>query len=302
MFLGIGLASFFWLPALNERKYVMFDSTIISNPFKYFISGETLYLLNAVQLSTVMGWIIFNRKKEYTNIFIVVWFLITIFLSTSLSAPFWSFNSLAKLVQFPYRLLSLASITGAYMVGIFINNTKKYRWILGIVFCIVLFGQAFQIIHEVKTEIHPEGFYTTNEATTTIADEYLPKWAVMRPEKRSYERIIWYSGSGNITPIKLSSHSILATVEVKEPSILQINNVYYPGWGVTLNNLPQPLDYKNNYGLMRLTIKDAGTYTLFAEFRETFSRFLADCLTGFSCIVYIIYLLHYRKKNIINIP
>ena len=54
-----------------------------------------------------------------------------------------------------------------------------------------------------------------------------------------------------------------------------MNTMYYPGWGVTLDDAPVLIDYKNNQGLIRVVVPK-GDHQLRAGFRETISRFLAD--------------------------
>jgi hypothetical protein len=286
--IGLGLAAFFWIPALYERKYVMFDQAIISNPFEYFATGGTIYLFHAVQVLSACGWLLFIRKKSSQEKMLASIFLLAIFFASALSAPFWSVSSIARVIQFPYRFLGVACIAGSFFVARIIDEWKNAGKYIAIVFLGIIFLHTYNVLSPVRYVERPEGFYSTNEATTTVADEYLPKWVTTRPLKRSFERLTWFSGSGKIHPIKLTTQTVQADIEANEVSIIQINSIFYPGWGILLDGIPQVIDYDNTDGLIRVTIP-AGKHTLFAQFRETGPRFLADCLSGLSFFLYMVF-------------
>ena len=51
----------FWLPALFDRRYVVFDAQAIANPASYLIGGNTFFLLNIVP--AIAGFVLANEKK-----------------------------------------------------------------------------------------------------------------------------------------------------------------------------------------------------------------------------------------------
>jgi hypothetical protein len=296
MLIGLGLASFFWIPALYERKYVMFDEKVISNPFEYFATGETIYLLHAVQVFCAFAWLILIRKKQMYEKVLVSIFLLMVFFASALSAPFWSMSPIARLVQFPYRFLGVGCVFGSFFVARVLDEWKNINRFMVIIIIGVVLWYTYSAFSHIRFVARPEGFYSTNEATTTVSDEYLPKWITTRPLNRSNERLSLFSGNGKIIPIQLSTQTVKAEIEANELSIIQINNIYYPGWGVTLDGIPQVIDYKSTDGLMRINIPP-GKHILFAQFRETGPRFLADCLSCMSLFVYVWYINKVRKDK-----
>ncbi len=298
MIIGLGLASFFWLPALYERKFVMFDAINISDPFKYFASGETLYLFHVVQVSSVIGWLLFVKKKYSYELYIAGLFLLAIFFASVVSVPFWSISSIARVIQFPYRFLGVACVLGSFFVARVIDEKENIGKTIAVVITGIIIWQGLNVILPIRYIVRPDGFYSTNEATTTVADEYLPKWVASRPEKRSFDRISWFIGGGTITPIKINTQTVVAHIEAKEPSVIQINSIYYPGWGVTLDGKSEHIDYQISDGLIRVNVA-AGKHTLFAQFRETPFRFLADCISFISFIVYLWFVRNVMKKGVI---
>lgn len=294
--IGLGLAAFFWIPALYERKYVMFDQTSIANPFEYFATGETVYLLHAVQVFAVAVWILIRKKKSVFEILLAGIFLFMIFFASAVSAPFWSITSIARVIQFPYRFLGVACILGSFFVAKIIDEWVVLGKYIAVIIIGILLFHTFTVLQGIQTNNRQDGFYSTNEATTTVADEYLPKWITNRPEKRSYDRMTFFMGSGEIHPVIETTQTVKAEILANEESMIQINSIYYPGWGVTLNGISQPINYSNSDGLIRIMVP-AGKHILFAQFRETLSRFLADCLSCISIIIYTFYVLNFLKHK-----
>jgi hypothetical protein len=135
----------------------------------------------------------------------------------------------------------------------------------------------------------PDGYYSTNEATTTVADEYMPKWVTNKPTQHAYDRLVFYQGRGVIRIGHMNAQSIDVSVDASEESIIQINTLYYPGWGASLDDTKVLIDYSNSEGVMRITVP-AGSHHLVLAFRETISRFLADCASLVSFVIYIVLL------------
>ena len=105
-----------------------------------------------------------------------------------------------------------------------------------------------------------------------------------------------FRGRGVITVTEFSSHRIEAVIDAKEKSIVQINTVYYPGWGIELDGQPVPVDYRNGMGLMRVAVPE-GTHQISVEFRETVVRFIADGISIVSGIVAIGMLIVLKMKR-----
>lgn len=296
--LGLIMSAFFWYPAITERHLVMFDKVTVSNPFEYFASGVNLPLIgtaSALSGIVVILWYRVLRPDSDTLTMLIVYGT-AIFLASPLSAPLWSLDFFGRLIQFPYRLLSISIISGSWIIGFLIYKTPRtIGFALSVLLFVMLVWQVSPYIYQVIPDSRPEGFYSTNEATTTVADEYNPKWVVHLPSDRAAEKIVFFNGKGTITPLDNSLQRIHADIYAETESIMQINTVYYPGWGVSVNGLPQEIDYSNEYGLIRFPLK-TGNHEILAEFRETMPRFIADIISLGGIIVYL-GILVYSAKN-----
>ena len=138
--------------------------------------------------------------------------------------------------------------------------------------------------------------YTTNEGTTTVKDEYMPRWVVRKPGVRASNRIMFYSGQGEIEEKVVTTQTIDVVVHALESSVVQINTVYYPGWGATLDNEPVSIQYKNDQGLIRISVPP-GDHRLIASFRETISRFVADGVSLAFLVWYMVTIVRHKRKK-----
>ncbi|MBI5620110.1 hypothetical protein HY950_04065 [Candidatus Gottesmanbacteria bacterium] len=283
---GFGMAAFFWIPALLERRFVLFDTEIIARSASYFIDNGKLLLINAVPfLAGVL--IITNgtlRRKPMVVFFLIVFATGTLF-STSLSASVWNIRWVSVLVQFPYRFLSVAILAGSWLVARLVDRASAGMTVgLTLVFFVMWMIPFWQITRGIVRVEREEGYYTTNEATTTVADEYLPRWVSERPKSRAPKKLEFIEGKGVVSLQKVSTRRIEAAIEVTERGILRMNTIYYPGWGAELNGTPAHISYRNPMGLISIAVPK-GVHRLIIEFRETPSRLLADVMSGISMII-----------------
>lgn len=299
LLIGIGISIFFWFPALYEQKYIIFNAINISKPAEYLVAGNLAYLVGWINTIIYCYWLYNStlKRKYHVSNFILVTYGIMLVLSTPLSFGIWQIPILIKTVQFPFRFLSVTIIFGSWLIAGFIENMTKQKKIYISILLVLLSLQVFPAVQNIKIATYPEGYYTTNEATTTVANEYMPKWVNKYQEKRADKKIEFIEGSGEILEDNSSFQKVDAVIRVGEKGIMRINTIYYPGWGITLNNQLQKIDYSNVSGFMQINI-NPGTYHLKAEFRETISRFIVDIIAALSLVTYVIYLFFLRNHKI----
>jgi hypothetical protein len=208
-------------------------------------------------------------------------------LATQISGVIWHFSPFARLVQFPYRFFALWSFTGPWLIADITDSSHHAnRWMLGLFAVVCLFVVALPY-QKIQSIIRPEGYFTTNESTTTVANEYMPKWVNVNPTQRTPNRLEVFQGNAGIEERRVTTNTIDVIIRAKEESVLQINTIYYPGWGAVVDNKPVDISYDNPYGVMRITIP-SGDHEVYMAFRETAGRFVADILSVASFILYII--------------
>lgn len=295
--IGLGLATFFWFPAQHELKYVIFDRIAVSNPFDYFVSGNMIMLLGfAGVAAAIILLLATGRKLARERIFFLTFFTLSIILSTGFGAPVWKISRFAELFQFPFRFLAIALFAGSWLVAETLDLFEKHLRILAVLFAVFWLVAIPPVFKNLVFVERPESFYTTNEGTTTVSDEYLPNWVTIKPSEHVFQRMIIYRGNGTLSMIRDGTQHLEVRAKLSEPSLMQINFIYYPGWGVTVDNERVPIDYHNSEGLIRFEVPK-GDHLITADFRETISRFLADLISLIFAGLALIYSVSVLKRK-----
>lgn len=295
--LGIGLATFFWFPAIFERQYVIFDQVAVSDPLQYFIEGAAIMLLGLANLAA--GFLLLVRGNKLGRpqfIYYISIFVFSVLISMPISGLLWQNKIFSHLFQFPYRFLALGFFAGSWLVAYTVElYAQKHVGKLAVLFVFFWIVPLVPLLNSVKSIDRPIGFYTTNEATTTVQDEYMPRWITEKPTSRAGQKMVIIIGNGEILQKTYSTQHIEATVHTEDAnSIMQINTIYYPGWGVMVDNQPEKFTFNNSLGVIRFHLPK-GTHQVVAEFRETPTRFLADMISlvcGILTVAYIFFLKH----------
>lgn len=292
MLLGLGMSAFFWIPALYERSLTRFSFAEVARSGEYFLSIKMFYLIGSALLVCGLSLLTWVKHRRVT--FFGLWTFAAIFLASPWSELLWRSAFLHQLFQFPFRFLSIFAVSVPFLVAaIFEFCPKRLRMIVVFLFL----GAGIFDVYRTFTSFRPiqtlEESYVTNEATTTVQDEYLPIWVNEKLSHRSPERIVFFEGSGTITPKIYSGHTFRVVVDAAQDSVLQINTIYYPGWGVAIDGRGAKIMYDNPAGLIRVPIA-SGTHTVEVAFRETFGRFIVDCVTLVSLVFFVLFL---RKRK-----
>ena len=288
--LGIGMASFFWAPALYERKYVIFDSIAVANPFEYFITVHSVWLVGVPGFIGAIVSLVAGKKLRKEKFLMLCMMGITLFMVIPISSFIWKSEVLSHIMQFPYRFLSLALFIGAWLIAFAVSYSRR---IVAVILFVIVIGFGIRSVYTahagVSTVKEPEGYYTTNEATTTVANEYMPRWIAVLPTDHVAKRLEFYGGQGSFTQKNVNSQLVDVVVHAAEPSVVQVNTLYYPGWGASLDGQKVIIEYKNPMGIMRIPVP-AGDHRLIVSFRETVSRFVADVVSLLSGIAFFVFL------------
>jgi len=296
--MGIGFASFFWMPALLEKSIVRFDQTAISNPHEYLVSLNNAPLLGFAFVLAVA--LILGFRKKITPVDRTVFALVVVglLLALPISKAIWNVDSFTRLVQFPYRFLVLPVLFGPWVVSFVLEHLNGWhKTALSLLFLILFVLGCIPILTSIRFVDRPPGYYTTNEGTTTVANEYMPLWVTDFPSRRPVETIEVLDGDAEFTERTFIGERFSVTVVAREVSLIQINKLYYPGWGITIDSMLVPVNYHNPYGVMRIVVPN-GTHTIRGAFRETPVRFFADLITVASAIMLcLVTISDIRKKR-----
>jgi len=288
--LGLGFSAFFWIPAIYDLQYTVFNKTEVSNYKEYFINYSNIDLLGPIFFLAIFSGI-FTFFKKKTKLFTYFFaFTILVFLTIIPLSDFLWKGLLSNFVQFPFRLISVIILGVAFIVSYQISMVQnKTKLIYSFVFIIVSFYSAQNFFYPSTFQNYPDSFYSTNQATTTVKNEYMPKW--LKSPMNYSDKVEIIEGKGKIKDFSLRGSRIDFDISTGRKSLIQINTAYFPGWVVNVNGKDTEVLYEEN-GLLRFDL-DKGDYNIQARFIETPLRIFADFLSLVSiCAVFLVW----RKK------
>lgn len=299
---SVGLASFFWIPAIFDLQYTRFSQIKVSNWQDYFVNFNLVgwgaaIIYASVLFATVfprLGRFIFHSNYLENRSKIAYLFLgfglVFVFLSLSLSSFIWEILPVG-FIQFPFRFLSTALLSSAYLAAYLLNGISgQKKWVVTAILLVALLFSALPYSQPSEFFDKGEGFYSTNEGTTTVQDEYMQRWVKVKPIQHFKEKVEVISGNAMINNLVYNSKKIEFNVDSVSDSRIRINTVYFPGWKAFIDEEESKIDYSNEKGVMDLNLKK-GSSRVEAIFTETPVRLFADIISLFSLVFLTAFLL-----------
>lgn len=287
---GFGISSFFWLPAFFELPYTVFSQTQISEWNKYFASVDligvsTIFVLLFTAFFFVTSKIKIQKHRLTVLLFVVS--LVSVFFASSVSTVLWNILPVS-FIQFPFRFLSVSILCVAFLSAVIVNQLKGNKKIIATIVLFVFLG--FSAVPYIKPTMFfdkGESFYATNMDTTTVKNEYMPKWVKQKPIERFKEKVEVVEGVGSVNNLVYNSKKITFNVNAKKDMKVRINTIYYPGWNAKVNNQKAEINYTNEKGVIELNMPK-GKDKVELQFSETPLRLFVDFLSLFSFIALIL--------------
>ncbi len=291
VFLGLGLSAFFWIPALWDKQYTVFDLVTISDFSKNFPSLKELIIPSwgygpsnpgnpdamsfQIGIVNILILLFVIIRKNIKNIFWILVTLIAIFFMTSYSKSLWQYIPGLTLIQFPWRILAAVTFLSAVLAGAVRN---KYLRIV-----IIIMAIAFNFLYLCPSGFvnRGEGYYYTNDDTTTVQNEYLPRQAKNLPRTSAEQKVDIIEGEGKIENI-VSNSKITKFTYTGTKGQIKINTVFFPGWDVFINNKKQDITVDKN-GLINFETEN-GKNQIRVVFTETPIRIIADIISLLSLL------------------
>ncbi len=329
--LGIGLASFFLLPAFLEKNLVQSESLIqTGGSFRtHFVGISQLFLDRSWDyggsvfgpddtISFQIGWplwwfvvaaipfLIINFKKNLklslTATFLILVFLVSIFMQHNKSAPIWESLEFLQFAQFPWRFLSLSIFSAALLGGYvfyYLNFRFKNVLLWGMVIVTVFlnwsFFQPFQFYTWINDENKLEGGLFEMQQKASILD-YLPKTAA-EPEAPAPSNIIVLSGLAEGQGYDSRSNKFSVNIDVKENATITVPVFDFPNWTVYSNG--SLINHSNDNDLGRIQFElPPGTHEITGVLKDTWIRVIANLITLFSGLLLLLIILNKRISRL----
>ena len=140
-----------------------------------------------------------------------------------------------------------------------------------------------------------DGFYITNQATTTSSNEFMPLWVKKMPNIPAKQKVEIISGKGEISSLVYSSKTIYFNSVSSNTLKVKINTVYYLGWQAKIDGVNSLISYDNDMGVMQINIP-SGHHEVSFSFTETPLRLASDAVSIFG-VLFLFGLILIRRKQ-----
>lgn len=308
--LGAGLSCWFWLPALAEKQFTKYDAVmgviykdhfpalnqLIYSPWGFGFSNlgpndGLSFQIGVIHLLVILLLTLITltryKLKGYIFLagFILTLFLISVFLMLEISLPLWEKIPLLNYVLYPPRFLIVSVFSASIASGLVIRNIPLKAVFFLTLLALVLYANRNHLGINQKT-FHPESYYLSIKDSGTSFAEHLPRWA-KEPQEDSQNKLTLL-GNGEIVIVEDRSTRVVANIKVDTDSVVRLNQFYFPGWQVSVDEKLVDLNYQDA-GLPKFKLK-SGEHQILAEFKKTPIRAFADIVSLLSVIVLASYL------------
>jgi hypothetical protein len=354
---GLSLSAFYWMPALLERGYAQIESHMLDKPpedwlsplsewiqlrvaFDYWGSlhfklalWQAVIAVIAIVALAFMGFAALRRRTRdldkdpntgpglLFNMALLAGITAGVMLlQLDISRSFWTDVPLVRFVQFPWRLLGIASFCIALLAGYLFTlrvphsgdprfgrggDERRLVGILGwaaaaVLLAIVLYAGT----HMLTPQFAPPGDTLSEDAVSlkglsergrslfTIFSDFLPAWVEVDPRNLVLSRASPDSNLPSMTDVP----SITVTgdrpfrlelqVRSEQPFTLRLHRFFFPGWQVYAAGKAVPTGPSGDAGLVTAQLP-SGDYPVVAQFGPTALRRVADIITVIAWLVWI---------------
>jgi len=327
-FWALGLAAFFVLPVLFERNLTHIE-TMFSGYFDWrahfvslnqlFISrfwgwgpslwgqedgmsfslGHVHWVLGVVIVAFVSFRFFQSRKKKISSLILILGLFFSAmtyaFLTHQKSVFIWKMLPPLEMAQFPWRLLAGATFFFSLLAGA-AGLVFKKRWLnLLLLVLVIAWNWSFfrpEKMGPLTDEEKFSGRAWEYQQTAGIYD-YLPKTAFRAPTSAAEGDWVILEGEVKDVKAEKGTNWFRWEGEVVEPTTLQLNILFFPGWKGWDNYQEIPLSYDQELGRIEVSL-DPGPHQLYFRFTNTPIRSWANLfsLLSWGLLVLVVF----RKK------
>ncbi len=318
---GLGLAAFFWLPAITEMRFTSVAGQIgatasfkdhfvclfqfWNSPWGYggsipgCVDGLSFKLGKIYILLGLLGLLLWNRTKKYAHIALLqVGTLLVIggvVFATAISSSIWSALPQFAYIQYPWRFITIIELGLAILVSSLVLQKSRFisAGIATSIILVVIWNNAQLFAPRYNYPRADSAFETQEELrfrVSKISDEYLPL-GLPRPLEASnvlFDTIEATKGA-IITKVQDEATKSVYKISSEQGVDIRINKAYFPGWRYWVNDVE--VYPKITHGLPEIALP-AGQSVVTMRFVDTPIRTVGNALT----IIFVVMLFVYYGK------
>lgn len=299
LLVGLSLSSFFWFPALWDLQFTKASQITISEYSNYFLSSIELIKMLGFMPIALLSLAIASRSW-----FFLIGSIVSAFLIHPISSPILSVVPSLEKIQFPWRIAtvfmfssSVAIAQAVYKIKI-ASKVKKIGVVLTLLALILL---SLSKMSDIKFINRNEGFYTTNDDTTTVKNEFTPIWITETPKQRPKApyKISASQGSFEVVDEEIRTGFQYLQLRLQEDAEITFNTQYFPGWKLYIDDKEITIDPTETNGLIQTKIKPGRDKLRDVKlvFKTTSQRYLSEVISLLTFVVLLFLIISQQFKN-----
>ena len=322
LFLGGAMAAFYWMPIALELDLVQGErafsgyyhyskhfihplwliesySRAANIPFTVGLLMTLLLPLNVVWLLTVWKTLSVEQRRCVRVLLAIAFF--SEVLMTSVSKPLWEICIPLQRLQFPWRFLTLFTVSLVGLCGLTLLGTKtRLRLFAGV--CIVGWAWWSSIDYTQRSAAHK--FKPVSSAEEIIDAEYyyadrahecMPKGARVRFADGRPQAPTASPGIA-ISEFERRIGRLACDVQATRPGYVTLPHYFFPGWEAQLSDRNMVLRADEN-GLMQVSLSPHDAGRLDVSFNSTPARKLGWIVTASSALVALVCIVILNRKQ-----
>ncbi len=307
---GIGITTWFWLPALYLKKEVHIQE-MTTGKFDFhnnFISLMDLfsygyfYSAGLFALAVLIAGILLTQFKNYKHkllsfylIIIATWFL---FLQLSASTLIWEQLPFMPLFQFPWRMMGPFSFCIALLSGIVVSQLKTKKMFVEILIISIIIINAIPLFNRyerlpsnvsdvISDSITAQGIMI-NGLPATVLNEYLPLDVDQSALDDTATGDVFLSRSAKQIKLESIENSrVHFSYESNQDLTIYPAYWYFPVWEAKINNTPLTLN-RSPWGTLQIDVP-AGEADVEFNLKQPQIRNIGFIISGFFLVSFLLY-------------
>lgn len=322
---AVGLSAYYIVPAIFYRPITVFTEKFQTAYTYHFTNLQKLFYspwgYNGTELPDEMSrqvgltqwfvlllsfalinWYIFRvrktkKEKEKVSLGIILFFcfLFAVFMMLPVSTYVWRIIQSLALVEFPWRYLAVTTFLGSVLAGFVISfikkKTLKFIIIIAILALATYNNRNYLRINQIDNT--PVTQRVNSELTTSLLDEYLPKWIDATDLK---QKKFFLQSEAQIKEIGQLSNEIRFTYSSSNDTTIIVSHMYFPGWHAYTDNKETELLKTDSGSMLIYALK--GNHDVLLTFKETLPMKTGNAITLFTAGILIFLAFVFRKQKL----
>jgi uncharacterized membrane protein len=321
--LGVLLSSYYLLPLLRDIKYFYYGSggnhynashltlnNFIDPKWYYFLVErneilsrghfiKTGLLETIVFLAGLFFVVIDKLKNGWKKIKIsfldtaMLVGLISLFLTTELSAPLYKSIDLLSNIQFPWRMLSTFIFIPPIVVAALINkiHKKSLATIFGLVLVFIISWTRFPEVYGKNFTIFPQDYYyfTVDNIHSSNMNTIWTTETTGYPVKRD-DKVAILDGDATLSEVKIENSRREFTIDAQTETRMIDYTFYFPGWKVFVDGKEVNIEFQDVEYRGVITYKvPEGQHNVEVVFENTKTVLLGNYLSIIALAIIVFY-------------